>query len=88
MTNPYVKTVVICSQCGKQRGEANHWFYIVRQSYTSPLFPEETPQTPKFGLLISTWANDEPAAEWTLPICGDQCLSAVVSKFAEEAKAK
>lgn len=70
--NQFVTISVKCSECGKVKGEGNHW-YIVRRvlgSYEQ----------------YRVYSFYRPEAENEFPVCGESCLNKLTSKILSEKK--
>lgn len=79
MSNPYIKTVVLCAgpQCSHQRGAVNHWFVVLMDTHGAiPTF-ELTPWDQK---MIDNSGD-------ALPVCGEACAQKLLSEFMGKVKA-
>lgn len=78
MANPYITTTITCAapNCGKTKGENNHWFLAFIKSDVS--------------IQISVW--DERVlrdyADEVSPLCGDACVIKMVSMYLSDQKSK
>ena len=64
-----VKQIFLCSMCGAERKEANHWFAAMRS---------------KTGLGFYCWRDANAAFledENTLHLCGQQCAHKLLDEF-------
>lgn len=72
MSNPFVKTVIVCACCGKAKGESNHWWILSTEF--APLCP---------GKLVYEVLSLDPKGKLEadeFPACGEECLNKLQSK--------
>lgn len=67
--NRFVKVAVSCAECGKVRGEANHWFQLVPSGTDTRLYAVY-----RLVSVDSIGDNDQPA-------CGESCLTKLEGKI-------
>lgn len=58
-----------CDVCGKQKGEANHWFLA------------NTPVSPQPVIRICGWNIDAAYMPEFVHLCGEECVQKKVSEF-------
>jgi hypothetical protein len=75
MTNPFIKTNVICAQCGKVKGEANYWYMVIPGGVSGDLA----------SLLYQVHAFESSfmVSPCGLPACGDECRAKLEAKLIE-----
>lgn len=71
--NPYCVASFVCANCGKQKGEANHWIVIIDRRY--PHCASEN------NLQVFPWNAERATAKNAKPACGDECSHKILSQF-------
>lgn len=72
----FVKTVVVCAVCGREKGPSNHWFLLARPDNTQPLSEDNSG-------LYRVWGLSKvfPPKDGEFPACGEACLHKLESKI-------
>jgi hypothetical protein len=68
--NRFITVQVRCAECGKPKGESNHWFVLATMSGKTYLYAvaKFDPEFP-------------PREDNTFPVCGESCLQKLESKL-------
>jgi hypothetical protein len=80
MTNPYLKTKVLCAGplCQHEKGDQNHWFVVVPEKNDGPVIHVYNEVPIYYVLPFNELALTNPKA---LPVCGEACLTKLQSEL-------
>lgn len=73
------QTTYTCDECGKQRGDANHWWLATFLSNVQIEYASDFDR--EHGMAFAKWSEEGSRQPHAFHLCGNGCATKLLSKW-------